>query len=826
MVNFTGDSNANLFDFNGLSTGDVIDGLGGQDTLDGTSTNNDYLFDLENEIISLTDGSFAGTLRNFEVILAGNGDDILIGGTGFQLFTLDGGNGNDTISPGSAGILSGEVYAGGAGIDVLDLSNQTRGFIIDQNTNSFSIPSIFANASISGFEHFIGGSGDDFIRELTGLSTTLEGGLGDDTLAASEAGIGVNEVFDGGDGADMLDFSIRESDYNVDLGAGLFETSDSMFTATLISIEQVLAGGGDDMLRGDTGDAVNSLNGGAGNDTIMPGSDGLRNGDVFIGGVGTDVLDLTGQTEGFTIDQVSGDPNGGLIAMGAAQGTISGIEHLIGGSGNDFIREGSFSATTLEGGLGDDTLSAASTGFNVSDVFDGGAGTDMLDFSNGFRAYNVDLRDGTVGGTQVLNFEQVMAGTGDDTILAGNEDGVLYTLWGNGGDDALSGGTQDDTINGGSGQDTILGFNGNDVLSGNEGDDLVLGLLGDDQIAGNEGNDTISGEDGNDTLSGDDGNDSLGGGADADLLTGGNGEDTLSGDDGNDTLSGGGQSDVLFGGAGDDVMSGGGGNFADSIAGGDGNDQIGGGLGDDVLLGGNDDDVVSGGNGQDSIDGGEGADTLAGGGGHDTVLGGQGLDVLIGGLGVDEMMGGDDNDRINGNGAQDSLFGDAGNDTLLGGLDSDFIDGGIGNDSMRGNDGNDTLLGDSGNDTLFGDTGNDQLQGGSGNDLIIAGVGNDSLFGQSGNDTINGGGGDDTITGGIGADRFVFVADFGDNLINDFEAGADTLVLGGYTAGDITQMGVGDDLVLQIDNGVTSGTITIVNGFVFGLDVFADTLFL
>lgn len=74
-------------------------------------------------MISVTNGSFLSTIRNFEEVLGGNGDDILIGNNTAAINNLNGGNGDDTVSSGSAGIRTGDVYAGVSGTNVLDLSN-------------------------------------------------------------------------------------------------------------------------------------------------------------------------------------------------------------------------------------------------------------------------------------------------------------------------------------------------------------------------------------------------------------------------------------------------------------------------------------------------------------------------------------------------------------------------------------------------------------------------------------------------------------------------------------------------------------------------------
>lgn len=63
------------------------------------------------------------------------------------------------------------------------------------------------------------------------------------------------------------------------------------------------------------------------------------------------------------------------------------------------------------------------------------------------------------------------------------------------------------------------------------------------------------------------------------------------------------------------------------------------------------------------------------------------------------------------------------------------------------------------------------------------GVGNDVLTGGARNDTLRGGDGDDMLTGGLGADRFLFDADDGTDVITDFSrVQSDRVVLEGSGA--------------------------------------------
>ncbi|BAZ29862.1 hypothetical protein NIES4074_23090 [Cylindrospermum sp. NIES-4074] len=80
-----------------------------------------------------------------------------------------------------------------------------------------------------------------------------------------------------------------------------------------------------------------------------------------------------------------------------------------------------------------------------------------------------------------------------------------------------------------------------------------------------------------------------------------------------------------------------------------------------------------------------------------------------------------------------------------------------------------TLQGDNSIDKITGTRFNDVIQGLNGSDILFGFNGDDLIAGGNGSDIFTGGRGNDTLTGGSGADEFVFAANFGNDIITDFE---------------------------------------------------------
>jgi Ca2+-binding RTX toxin-like protein len=121
--------------------------------------------------------------------------------------------------------------------------------------------------------------------------------------------------------------------------------------------------------------------------------------------------------------------------------------------------------------------------------------------------------------------------------------------------------------------------------------------------------------------------------------------------------------------------------------------------------------------------------------------------------------------------------------------------------AIYGNISNNSIKGGKGDDIITGDNGNDTIYGGNGNDFIDGGSDNDKLYGDAGDDTITGGTGNDTLTGGKGADVFIFEG--GEDLITDYKAGEDSIMLNQNAITNSTVKG--SDVILTTEE----GTLTI-----------------
>ncbi|GIT89378.1 calcium-binding protein [Roseobacter sp. OBYS 0001] len=479
-----------------------------------------------------------------------------------------------------------------------------------------------------------------------------------------------------------------------------------------------------------------------------------------------------------------------VITTGLGGSTVLagvGFKTVLGQGGNDIIS--SSGAGEYFGGGGNDRITA---GNGTNELLNGGAGIDTLITTTFNFDYEINMVTGVTNfvGESFINFENIIMGNGNDTVVGTSGSNGIETGAGN---DSVDGGAGNDTIITGSGNDTVLASSGSDTIflgDGNDtatssGTDTIFGEAGDDLIFAGLGlPETLDGGTGVDTLNttlfngsyvvnlatgltnfagevftnfeniiSGSGNDELLGTSGANEMDGGAGNDRILGLGGNDELIGGLGSDILNGGDGNDEIDGGDGN--DIMYGGTGNDDMDGGAGDDLLIGNDGNDVMQGGLGNDMFRGGTGVDNIDGGAGDDEAFGGDGNDTLRGDVGNDLLDGSAGNDFIDGEEGNDILVGQIGNDTLLGGAGLDELRGGGGDDFLNGEAGNDTMFGGANEDTLFGGSGDDILQGNQQNDDLFGQSGNDRLFGGDGFDFLDGGSGNDRLEGGNGLDVLV-----------------------------------------------------------------------
>ncbi|KAB2884294.1 MAG: hypothetical protein F9K34_09170 [Albidovulum sp.] len=208
--------------------------------------------------------------------------------------------------------------------------------------------------------------------------------------------------------------------------------------------ENIVAGGGDDAVRGHEGadivfggEGADVLDGGGGDDVIFGGggNDRISGGggadqlygedgddvlhgdagdDLLDGGAGSDVL-FGGEGE----DRLIGDAGDDVLHGDA------GDDLLDGGAGADLMHDGGGS-DTVRGGAGDDRIVASADG--AADWLDGGDGHDELDYRDDSLGIVFDIAAGVATGEGIGqdSFEGIEAwtgGAGDDVFLAAENQG-------------------------------------------------------------------------------------------------------------------------------------------------------------------------------------------------------------------------------------------------------------------------------------------------------------------------------------------------------------------------------------------------------------------
>jgi Ca2+-binding RTX toxin-like protein len=354
-----------------------------------------------------------------------------------------------------------------------------------------------------------GGEGNDTLAAGDG-DDEVSGGAGDDTIVGGHGG--GDDIYDGGADTDTVSYTSTTLGVVVDLAAGT-ASGPEIDSDTLIDIENVVGGAGDDRIGGNA--AANVLAGGEGTDTAV--FSGLRS-DYTIEALATpgsyrvtdnrigpnDGIDLVSDFELFEFSD-------GTIAEADILDEPPPVFNVIDGTpGNDRNLKGTAGADQINALAGHDIVDAK----GGDDLIIAGAGHDLVNAGNGNDTVVAAVNDGNDlyygdSGADTFDFSQTSAAATvslGTTIFGHTLNGVGHATGAQIGTDAL---LSFENAIGGSGNDTITGDNLANVLSGGAG------------------NDTISGLRGNDTLSGDDGNDRLIGGRGSDLMTGGLDADTF-----------------------------------------------------------------------------------------------------------------------------------------------------------------------------------------------------------------------------------------------------------------------------------------------------------
>jgi Ca2+-binding RTX toxin-like protein len=327
---------------------------------------------------------------------SGNGDDTLNGGPGRdQLFgddgsdVLHGGDGSDTLSAGP-----GNDTAFGEG-----------------GSDNFQ-----TGAAPDGADSYNGGAGSDFIAyssRSAPVSVSLDGVANDGEAGEQDNVMPDIESVDGGQAGDVLtgdaaDNSLLGEDGNDTIGGG--DGADQLNGGR--GNDVVNGDGGNDELSGSTG--TDKLNGGTGDDTFTTDADADQQ-DVLSGGPGTDLADYSRANAGVSVS-LDGAANDGV--PGENDNVLPDVEDIVGTDGADTLT-GSTAANDLEGSGGADTIRGLGGadglyGDNGSDSLDGGPGTDALD--GGAQSDLIRSRD--------ANADEVECSGGLDSVLANATDNL------------------------------------------------------------------------------------------------------------------------------------------------------------------------------------------------------------------------------------------------------------------------------------------------------------------------------------------------------------------------------------------------------------------
>jgi Ca2+-binding RTX toxin-like protein len=411
----------------------VVDGGAGNDTLIGGAGS---------QVLRGGEGS--------DVISGGDGDDQIFGDAGNDRMIWNPGDDTDLVE-GGADVDTAEVNGGGGAEIFTATANGTRVRFDRLDPAPFSL-------DIGTTEHLVvnmNGGNDSF--SATGnlaalISTTVDGGAGDDTILGSNGadlllGGADNDFIDGQQGNDVAFLGSGEDSFQWDPGDG------------------------SDVVEGQEGSDTMLFNGSAGAEIFTASANGGRV--LFTRNLGNIVMDLDdvesidlnalGDTDTVIVNDLSGTD------VGEVNVDLAGT---IGGSTGD--------------GAADVVIANATNGDDIIDVFGAGSSVSLAGLA---ASINISNSEGA-NDSLVIN-----ALGGDDAISATTLPAGVIKL-------TIDGGAGDDTILGSQGADVVLGGAGDDFVFGDNGDDVAFLGADDDVFQWNpgDGNDTIEGQDGSDTM--------------------------------------------------------------------------------------------------------------------------------------------------------------------------------------------------------------------------------------------------------------------------------------------------------------------------------------
>ncbi|MHA4870659.1 Ig-like domain-containing protein [Duganella sp. PWIR1] len=502
----------------------------------------------------VSDDDQGGVLTNPVLSLAGGGGiQVNWAGTGNAVLRDSGGVYQQVISPDGQvelGVFADDVPPPPASFTVQTVvgGNQPVADAFGQ----YALHEVLGNGAVVYLGHLALSGNASYGSTVTVLS-------GDQVLTT----VGVD---DGGHwSADLR--NLAEGPYQLravvtDIG-GLSSPSSDIFDITVASAAVLEGTAGNDgpayWLDQGANDAPQTLNGGAGNDTL----DGAGGADTLNGGAGNDVYIVrdyatqVNEAAGEGVDTVRTDIYDYHLPQNVENLDLGGSQYYLKASGNDLANVITGSASGDFYGMGgNDTI----IGGNNSARMDGGAGNDVEIGGDGydqFGSLNDTGNDSQSGGASYDSFNY---SPGSDTMDGGADyDYLTYrnapraqTI--NLATGLVTDGVDTDTVRN---MEYVVGSKFSDKITGGAGNDYLIGIEGDDTIDGGAGIDGTS-------------YDSAAGGVTVNLATGvvsgGAGNDRLSnienvnGSAFNDNITGDAKANTFYDNAGDDLYKGAGGN--------------------------------------------------------------------------------------------------------------------------------------------------------------------------------------------------------------------------------------------------------------------------
>ena len=431
---------------------DSLNGLAGNDYLAGGLGNDTYTVDSVGDVVVENTNEGTDTVISSITYTLGNNLENLtlsgtanINGTGNTLANIITGNtGNNTLSDGGGGIdtliggLGDDTYIVNNSLDVItenagegtDLVRSSVNFVLAANVDNLTLT---GTANINGTGNtdanvITGNTGNNILDDGgVGGSDTLSGGLGSDTYIVNNTGDLVVENLDN-TSIDLVRASVNYTlTPNVE---NLTLTGTGNINGTGNTLANVIIGNSGDNILNDGGvGGIDTLTGGAGNDTYVISNIGDRITELANGGTDTVQTSLT-YTLGANLENLT------LTGTANVNGTGNTLSNVItGNSGNNILNDGGVGGTdTLVGGAGNDTYIVNNSADVITEAAN--AGTDLVQSSVNY-----------VLGPNIENI--TLTGTANTNATGNN---LNNTITGNTGNNILNGGAGADTLNSGGGR--------------------------------------------------------------------------------------------------------------------------------------------------------------------------------------------------------------------------------------------------------------------------------------------------------------------------------------------------------------------------------------